>query len=371
MAKDLYVKASLHGGTITAPAVLSGPLRARARLGQTVKEYVHDPEYEGDYTVTPSETAQTLATEGLSMTDDVTVEAIPDSYVGSGVPVRGPSDLYSAGAFVYAPAGYYPNLAAQSVDISTSLPKPSISVSETGMITATEEITDSAFFQRGLTAEKTRQLTQQKGKTVTPSDVEQTAVAAGRYTVGDVKVAPIPYTKHEIYFGFADETGVTIPLYCSDAVIAEMITGYAPTTYGGKEVILAQLDGVTWYERSLIPLDTQLIDFSAITIGYVISGDGGLYANEYSYCSDFTPIDPSMTFTFKGYQWWNLGFYDSSKAFISGGSQNNYKDSVDDDGTVTGTLSSTNIPANAAYIRLSGYPYSIADASTMSLIRTA
>ena len=194
MARDLYVKARLQGGTITTPAVLSGPLQTQARLGQTVKEYVQVPEYEGAYTVTPSESAQTLATEGLSMADNVTVEAIPDSYVGSGVPVRGPSDLYSAGAFVYAPAGYYPNLAAQSVDISTSLPKPSISVSETGLITATEEITDSAFFRSGLTAEKTRQLSQQAGKTVTPSDVEQTAVTAGKFTTGDILVGPIPST---------------------------------------------------------------------------------------------------------------------------------------------------------------------------------
>lgn len=119
-----------------------------------------------------------------------------------------------------------------------------------------------------------------------------------------------------------------------------------------------------------IPLNTQLIDFTAITTGYVIGSNGDPYGNEYSYCSDFTKIDPSMTFVFKGYQWWNLGFYDSSKTFISGGMQDNYKDSADGE-IVTGTLSSTNIPENAAYIRLSGYPYTIADESTMSLIRTA
>lgn len=218
MARDITVKATLEGGQVKAKASLSsGIVRASADI------------------------------------KDVIRESVPGDYVGPDVARRGPGDMYSAGAFVYAPAGYYPNLAAQSVDISTSLPKPSISVSETGMITATEEITDSAFFQRGLTAEKTRQLTQQRGKTVTPSDVEQTAVTAGKYTIGDVKVGPIPYTKHQIYFGFADETNVTIPLYCSDAVIAEIITGYTPTTYVGKEVIMAQLDGVTWYEKPVEP----------------------------------------------------------------------------------------------------------------------
>lgn len=350
---------------------LHGTLSSEGGLSGSIQIYAggESEPYLGPYEVTPTEEAQALATAGKSMLSNVSVKGIPSDYVGSEIPERGPSDLYSAGAFVYAPAGYYPNLAAQSVDISTSLPKPSISVSDAGLITVTEEITDSAFFQRGLTAEKTKQLTQQRAKTVTPSDVEQTAVTAGKFTTGDVKVAPIPYTKHEIYFGLADETGVTIPVYCSDAVLTEIITGYTPTTYGGKEVVLAQLDGVTWYEKAPIPLDTQLIDFTAITTGYYIGGDGEPHANEYSYCSDFTEIDPSMTFVFKGYQWWNLGFYDESKTFISGGMQDVYKDSASGE-IVTGTLSSTNIPPNAAYIRLSSYPYTIADTSTMSLIRT-
>ena len=194
MAKDLYVKARLDGGIITAPAVLSGPLRAQARLGQTVKEYVHDPEYEGAYTVTPSETAQTLETEGLSMADDVTVEGIPDSYVGSGVPVRGPSDMYTDDEWVYAPAGYYPNLAARSVNVEQSCPKPTITVDEDGLITATETISAGGYYGAGLTNSRTRQLSKQAGKTVTPTDEEQTAVAAGKFTTGDVLVGPIPST---------------------------------------------------------------------------------------------------------------------------------------------------------------------------------
>ncbi len=47
---------------------------------------VKNTPYEGEYTVTPSEQAQTLETNGKSMSDDVTVEAIPSDYVGSTVP---------------------------------------------------------------------------------------------------------------------------------------------------------------------------------------------------------------------------------------------------------------------------------------------
>lgn len=39
------------------------------------------PEYTGPYTVTPSESAQTLATDGKKCTDDITVNPIPSSYV--------------------------------------------------------------------------------------------------------------------------------------------------------------------------------------------------------------------------------------------------------------------------------------------------
>ena len=43
------------------------------------------PEYEGSYTVTPSESAQTLSCKDKKMTDDVSVAAISSTYIGSGV----------------------------------------------------------------------------------------------------------------------------------------------------------------------------------------------------------------------------------------------------------------------------------------------
>lgn len=273
MAKEIKAKATLEGGTLPAKASLSsGIVRASADI------------------------------------KDVIRETVPGDYVGPDVPRRGPSDMYSAGAFVYAPAGYYPNLAAQSVDISTSLPKPAISVSNTGLITATEEITDSAFFQRGLSAERTKQLTQQRSKTVTPSDVEQTAVTAGKFTTGDVKVGAIPYTKHQIYFGFADETDVTIPVYCSDAILSEIITGYAPTTYGGKEVVLAQLDGVTWYENPVEP---------SVTWETVFDGQTDLLAGDppYFWISSLSNVYPvegeRWRITFQDVEYTSIATYES------------------------------------------------------------
>lgn len=81
MAKDLYVKARLTGGIITAPAVLSGPLRTQARLGQTVVEYVGESNpYIGDYEVTPGPAAVRLDTRHKYMTDDLVINPIPSNY---------------------------------------------------------------------------------------------------------------------------------------------------------------------------------------------------------------------------------------------------------------------------------------------------
>ena len=64
---------------------------------------------------------------------------------------------------------------------------PSISVSSSGLITASA--TQAAGYVAEGTKSATRQLTTKGGTTITPSDAEQTAVSAGTYVTGDIKVA--------------------------------------------------------------------------------------------------------------------------------------------------------------------------------------
>ena len=64
---------------------------------------------------------------------------------------------------------------------------PSISVSAGGLITATTE--QEKGYVPGGTKSSTKQLTTQAAKTVTPGTTNQTAVASGRYTTGDVVVS--------------------------------------------------------------------------------------------------------------------------------------------------------------------------------------
>lgn len=68
---------------------------------------------------------------------------------------------------------------------------PSLSLNEaTGVVTA--EATQAAGLVAAGTKKATMQLATQSAKTVTPSAAQQTAVASGKYTTGDVVVAAVP-----------------------------------------------------------------------------------------------------------------------------------------------------------------------------------
>ena len=116
-------------------------------------------------------------------------------------------------------------------------------------------------------------------------------------------------TQHDIYFEFSDETDATITAYYDDSFISDAITATTPTTYGNKTVTLAQLDDVTWYEVSSgIPLNTELVDYTKVMTGYIINESGVIENTVQSWdaISDYIPIDPSMTFTFKTNRWYNV-----------------------------------------------------------------
>lgn len=74
-----------------------------------------------------------------------------------------------------------------------------------------------------------------------------------------------------------------------------------------------------------------------------------------------------MTFNYVTYQWGYIGFYDSVKNPISTIYANNEADTIVDH-KAQGTLDSTKIPSNAAYIRFTANIYGL---DYISLIRTA
>lgn len=54
-------------------------------------------------------------------------------------------------------------------------------------------------------------------------------------------------TAHTIYFEFSDGTDATITAYYDSTFISDAIRATTPSTYGGKVVNTASLDGVEWY----------------------------------------------------------------------------------------------------------------------------
>ena len=148
-----------------------------------------------------------------------------------------------------------------------------------------------------------------------------------------------------------------------------MITADPLTTHSGKTVTLAQLDGVTWYEPTSIPLNTQLIDFNDVLTGCAIDEDGSIISSDAWNCiTDYTEINSTMTFTWTCNQYAYIGFYDSSKTAISTVMADSIKTSATNY-VASGTLTSSTIPPNAVYIAMQGNSYGIED--TLSLIRTA
>lgn len=178
-------------------------------------------------------------------------------------------------------------------------------------------------------------------------------------------------TQHTIYFEFSDETSATITAYYDSSFISDAIRATTPATYDSKTVTLAQLDGVTWYEVSSgIPLNTELVDYSAVRAGYVVSSSGAIKAGESWECvTDYIPIDPSMTFTFKMLDWYDFGLYDANKNAVQVYASHDIADSTAND-IATGTLNSSRIPSTAKYVVLVGNPYNLSS-NTLSLIRTA
>ena len=162
----------------------------------------------------PAETTVTVSPDsGYDGIAVVTVSAIPSTYVGSGVPTRGASNLSASGSVVTVPSGYYSAQVTKAVSGGTAAtPAKTITVnptfsinSSTGVVTATAAGSSSVtptitagYISSGsagtitVSGSSTYQLSTQAAATITPTTASQTAVAAGKYTTGVVSVAAIP-----------------------------------------------------------------------------------------------------------------------------------------------------------------------------------
>lgn len=201
-----------------------------SQMASAINSIVTEPDLE-EITITPSESQQTKtpAKYGFSK---VIVNAISNTFVGSGITRRTSTDMTASGASVTAPAGYYATAQSKSVASgSVTVSEPTVSAG--GLITAGATV--SAGYVSQNPSNKTKQLTTQAAKTVTPTKAEQTAVASGVYTTGAVKVGAIP-AQYIVPTGSKDitENGTNIDVSAYSTVNVNV-----PTSGGGGKNVQA------------------------------------------------------------------------------------------------------------------------------------
>lgn len=261
-----------------------------AKIGQPVaREYIDRPPYDGAYSVTPSESTQTLLTNGKRMTDNVTIDAIPPDYIGPEVPRKTSSDLTASGPTVTVPAGYYDEAASKTIPYATPMPglhaivSPStVTVNANGLVNASVGSTTqgivpvrtAGYAPSNFVAtfaiyggSKTLQLETQAAATITPTESEQTAVAKGKYTTGIIKVAGIPSD----YVGSSIDRNDSTDLSVSGATVT------APAGYYAESAS-ASVPNATWKNASTVGVVPEIS----------VDSSGLITAN----CAGWTSIHP-------------------------------------------------------------------------------
>lgn len=293
-------------------------------------------------TISPTESAQTIGGANYMMEGAVTVNAIPSNYVGSGITQRSSSDLTASGATVTVPSGYYSAQASKAVASGTAgTPTATKGAVSNHSVSVTPSVTNTTGYITGST------------KTGTAVTVTASELASGNKAITqngtDIDVVGYSTVSVDVPTGGGSVTVTDVAN--STGTTCVITSGGSPTPSG-------------------IPLNTQLIDFTKTTNDYVVNSSGNVVAEQWYSVSDYTEIDPSMTFTYSGCYWFYIGFYDSSKNTIralsmnSDGTQRPSETNICD-----GTLTPSKIPSNAKYVRITS-TYN-PDSTILSLIRTA
>lgn len=246
-----------------------------AQMPAAIEDLDTDPPVLQTKTINPNETLQIITPDsGYDALSRVDITAINSNYIGSGVTRRDSTDLTASGASVTAPAGYYAEAASKSVSTATQA-TPSISVNTTtGEITATH--TQTAGYVSAGTKTATEQLSTVNGSTITPTEAEQTAVTANKYTLGAVKVGAISSTY----------VGSNIPLRSSSDLTASSATVTVPAGYYGSQATKSVTNGsatgpsslsgssatVSTGTNTLTLTKTGITTTPTVNAGYISSG---------------------------------------------------------------------------------------------------
>lgn len=248
--------------------------------------------------------------------------------------------LTVSGATVTVPSGYYSTQASQTVASGTAgTPTATKGSVSNHQVSVTPSVTNTSGYISGGTINGTA-VTVSASELVSGSD---TVTTNDTYDVTNLA---------ELIVNVSGGGGVTVTdVANTTGTTCVITTGSAPSED--------------------IPLNTELIDFTKVKNGYIVDGDTGEETvSQWSSCSDFTLIDPSMTFSYIGYQWYSVVFYDSGKSYISGFNMYQEPDVTITNDYAHGTLTPAKIPSTAKYVRIDSYPTN-PNSTQLSLIRTA
>ena len=218
--------------------------------------------------------------ETNNMLADIQATAANGEKITGQIATKTSSNLTVSGATVTVPAGFYANNASKSV-ATTTHPNPTASInSVTGVVTASH--TQTAGYVTSGTTTGTLTLSTQAAKTVIPTESEQEAVAAGKYTTDIVKVGAID--SNYVGSGIARKTSsnltasgatVIVPAgYYESAASKSIASGSAAiptTTIVANPVIELNMD-----TGAITATSTKTQDIiPTVTAGYVSNGTAG------------------------------------------------------------------------------------------------
>lgn len=290
------------GGTITADNLSAGNIKSGVNILGVAGTYETPTETKS---VTPIESLQTITPSTGKHLSKITVEAIPNTYIGSAIPQivddielgidnqttrvnldntlyiesdgnssgwymsggyvvidnikvpgnfigddiakRDSSSVSKSGGTITIPAGYYATAVSKSVSV-TDLgysQATSLSGSRSGT-TYTVSIGANKYTSNSLSTQVTPStlgLTAQAAKTVAPTESEQTVVTSGAYTTGAVKVGAISatYVGSGIYNGGIEPDAKAVTYWRANDSVPYYLYVYVPNYLTG--------DG---YEKALI-----------------------------------------------------------------------------------------------------------------------
>lgn len=275
--KTAYVKGEKVKGTMPNNEAMTGWLGKTAAGFFRSVCYIPEGYHNGNgavwingetTSVTPKEYSQKIVPKNLnSALQEVTVGAIPTTYVGSGVTKRTSESLTASGATVTAPAGYYAESATKTIS-SGSATTPATT------ITANPSL--STRYVNGKGYEMTVSKTQSVTPTVTEGYVK--SGTAGTITVSGSTYVPESVTGDPetsttetatVRIGYGQQMTIGGGYYPNDRIIRNSVAAGSCTVSGGGLSVTNNYSGTPTVD---ITLDGQTTSGAAITTTKPSSG---------------------------------------------------------------------------------------------------